>query len=91
MSSPDKLNTNTSPSTSIYAIQNNIILTMIAELGEIDDTSFVIGLAVDKIGVAVQVLLSVGVVFIGFTSLGGAFVSGCPFRSAFSDVIQLIF
>ena len=29
--------------------------------------------------------------FLGFTSLGGAFVSGCPFRSAFSDVIRLIF
>ena len=29
--------------------------------------------------------------FLGFTSLGGAFVSGCPFRSVFSSVIRLIF
>ena len=40
---------------------------------------------------AVEALLSVGMIFLGFTSLGGAFVSGCPFRSAFSDVIRLIF
>ena len=29
--------------------------------------------------------------FLGFTSLGGAFVSGCPFRSVFSSVIRHIF
>ena len=29
--------------------------------------------------------------FLGFASLGGAFVPGCPFRSAFSSVIRLIF
>ena len=29
--------------------------------------------------------------FLGFTSLGGAFLSGCPFRSTFSDVIRFIF
>jgi hypothetical protein len=29
--------------------------------------------------------------FLGFTSLGGAFVSGCPFRSAFSSVIRFVF
>ena len=29
--------------------------------------------------------------FIGISSLGGAFVPGCPFRSAFSGVIRLIF
>ena len=40
---------------------------------------------------SVGVLLNAGVMFLGFTSLGGAFVSGCPFRSAFSDVIRLIF
>ena len=65
-SSPHKLNTNTSPSTSINAAQPNI-------------------------GHAIGALLSVAVMFLGFTSLGGAFVSGCPFRSAFSGVIRLIF
>ena len=29
--------------------------------------------------------------FLGITALGGAFFPGCPFRSAFSGVIRLIF
>ena len=36
-------------------------------------------------------VLSVGVMFLGFTSLAAAFVPGCPFRSPFSDVIRFIF
>ena len=67
MSSPVKFNsTNASPSTSVYAVQDNI-------------------------GHAIGALLSLGVMFLGFTSLGGAFVSGCPFRSAFSSVIRFVF
>jgi hypothetical protein len=66
MSSPVKLNTNTSPSTSVYSVQDNI-------------------------GHVIGALLSLGVMFLGFTSLGGAFVPGCPFRSAFSGVIRFIF
>ena len=68
MSSPDKLRigANSSFSTSIHAVQENI-------------------------GNAIGALLSLAVMFLGFTSLGGAFVSGCPFRSAFSGVIRLIF
>ena len=66
ISSLVKLNTNSSPSKSVYAVQHNI-------------------------GHAIGALLSVAVMFLGFTSLGGAFVSGCPFRSAFSGVIRFIF
>ena len=66
MPSLDNLNTNSSSSTSVYAVQNYI-------------------------GHAIGDLLSVAVMFLGVTSLGGAFVSGCPFRSAFSGVIRLTF
>ena len=68
MSSLIKLNTDTSPSISVWAIQESIAL--------------VIG-----------ALLSLGVFFLDFTSLGAAFVSGCPFRSPFSesDVIRFVF
>ena len=43
------------------------------------------------IGFIIAALLNVGAMFLGFTSLGGAFVSGCPFRSVFSSVIRHIF
>ena len=43
------------------------------------------------IGLIVGALLNTGVMFLGFTSLGGALVSGCPFRSAFSSVIRYFF
>jgi hypothetical protein len=66
MSSPVKLNTNSSPSASISAAQSMIGLTTAA-------------------------LLNVGLLFLGFASLGGAFFPGCPFRSAFSSVIRFIF
>ena len=66
MSSPVKLNTNSSPSMSISAAQ---------------------GIT----GFAVAVLFNVGVLFLGFTSLGGAFVPGCPFRSALSSAIRFTF
>ena len=36
-------------------------------------------------------LLGIGVMFLCYTSLGAAFVSGCPFRSTFSDCIRLLF
>ena len=42
------------------------------------------------IGLIVGALFNTGVMFLGFTSLGGALVSGCPFRSAFSSVIRHI-
>ena len=45
----------------------------------------------EYIGFTIGALLNGGVMFLGFTSLGGAFVSGCPFRSAFSVVIRFIF
>ena len=87
MPSPVKLNTNTSPSASIFAIQDSFFRA-IFDIGlETDDFSF----SINNIGLAVEIFLSVGVMFVGFTSLGGAFISGCPFRSAFSDVIRLIF
>ena len=54
-------------------------------------SSLSIDAAQPNIGHAIGALLSVAVMFLGFTSLGGAFVSGCPFRSAFSGVIRLIF
>jgi hypothetical protein len=43
------------------------------------------------IGIIVGALLNIGVMFLNFTSLGGAFFSGCPFRSAFSSAIRHIF
>ena len=43
------------------------------------------------IGLIVGALLNAGVMFLGFTSLGGALVSGCPFRSSFSSIIRHIF
>jgi hypothetical protein len=43
------------------------------------------------IGITVAALLNVGLLFLGFASLGGAFFPGCPFRSAFSSVIRFIF
>ena len=65
MSSPPKLGTNTSLSTSVSAVQ--VIL-----------------------GNAIGVLLGLGVMFVIFTSLGAAIISGCPFRSPFSDAIRFI-
>lgn len=43
-----------------------------------------------QVGFTIAALLNVGVIFlgIGFSSLGGAFVSGSPFRSTFSSVIR---
>ena len=61
-----KLNTNSSSSMSISALQ-------------------------DIIGVTVGALLNVGMLFLGFTTLGGAIVFGCPFRSAFSSVVGFIY
>ena len=72
MSSPVKLNTNTSPSMSIIGIQERVAQESVT-------------------GHAVGALLSLGVMFLGFTSLGGAFFPGCPFRSAFSGVIRFVF
>jgi hypothetical protein len=66
MSSPLKLNTNSSPSKSISAAQ-------------------------DIIGLTVAALLNIGLLFLGITSLGGAFLPGCPFRSAFSSVTRFIY
>ena len=43
------------------------------------------------LGNAIGALLSVGVMFVGLTSLGAALVSGCPFRSPFSDAIRFVF
>jgi hypothetical protein len=65
-SPPVNLNTKTSPSLSVYAVQVHI-------------------------GVTIGALLCVGVMFLGFTALGGAFVPGCPFRSGFSGVMEFIF
>ena len=48
-------------------------------------------MTVGNTGIVTEGLLAVGMMFLGFTSLGGAFVPGCPFRSAFSGVIRLIF
>ena len=50
-----------------------------------------ISAAQDIIGFVVAVLFNIGLLFLGFTSLGGAFLPGCPFRSAFSIVIRYIF
>ena len=66
MSSPFKLNTNTSPSKSVLVVQLSL-------------------------GYAIGAILSLGLMFVVFTSLGAAFVPGCPFRSPFSDVIRFIF
>ena len=65
-SSPVKLNTDTSLSKSVGAVQKSL-------------------------SYAVGSLLSLGLMFVVFTSLGAAFVSGCPFRSPFSGVIRFIF
>ena len=66
-SSPVKLvDTNTSPSLSIFAVETNL-------------------------GSVIGTLLSIGLMFLGFTSLGAAFVPGCPFRSAFSELMLFIF
>ena len=45
----------------------------------------------EYIGFTIGALLNVGVMFLGFTSLGRVFFPGCPFCSAFSDVIGFIF
>ena len=45
----------------------------------------------DIIGLTVGILLNLGVMFLVFTSLAGAFFPGCPFRSAFSSVIRFFF
>ena len=66
MSSPVNLNTNTSPSISVLAVQASI-------------------------GHAIGALLGLGMLFLFSTSIFAAFVSGCPFRFAFSDVVRLIF
>jgi hypothetical protein len=42
------------------------------------------------IGITTGDFLDVAVIFLVLTSIGGAFVSGCPFRSAFSTVIRFI-
>ena len=47
--------------------------------------------AQNMIGGIVAVLFNVGLLFLGFTSLGGAIFPGCPFRSTFSSVIRLTF
>ena len=65
MSSLVKLNTNTSSSESVLAVQ----------LG---------------LGYAIGALLSLGLMFVVFTSIGAAFVPGCPFRSPFSGVIKVV-
>ena len=43
------------------------------------------------IGTAISDVLMLGMTFLAFTSLGGAFISGCPFQSAISDFLRLIF
>ena len=55
--------------------------------------SMSISAAQNIIGATVAALFNVGLLFLGFTSLGGAFlqVPGCPFRSAFSSIIQFTF
>ena len=65
-SPPVKLNANTNPSRSVWAVQENI-------------------------GQVIGALLSLGVFFLDFTSLGAAFISGCPFRSPSSAFIRHIF
>ena len=80
-----KLNTNTSPSTSLDSILESFIL------NNNQTMAFDGFMTVDNTGIVTEGLLAVGMMFLGFTSLGGAFVPGCPFRSAFSGVIRLIF
>ena len=53
--------------------------------------SISISAAQNIIGVTVAALFNVGLLFLGFTSIGGAILPGCPFRSAFSDMIRFIF
>ena len=43
------------------------------------------------IGLVIGAILNVNVIFLGFTSLGGAFIPGCPFHSTISDAIRFIF
>ena len=43
------------------------------------------------LGHVIGAILSLGVTFLVFTSLGAAFVPGCPFRSPFSVAIRFIF
>jgi hypothetical protein len=52
--------------------------------------SISISAAQDIIGVTVTALFDIGLLFLGFTSLGGAFLPGCPFRSALSSAIRFI-
>ena len=66
MSFPVNLNTNTSPSISILAVQATI-------------------------GHAIGALLGLGLLFLFSTSVVAAFVSGCPFHFAFSDVARFSF
>ena len=42
----------------------------------------------DIIGLFTGAFLNVGAMFLSLSSLGGAFVPGCPFRSAFSSVLR---
>jgi hypothetical protein len=89
LSSPVKLNTNASPSTSIFAVQKKVncaILDLGLGMDNLDPAQ-----SIEKIGFTIQVLHSVGVIFLAFISLFGAFIPGCPFRSAISDGFRLIF
>ena len=54
-------------------------------------SSMSISAAQNIIGFVVAILLNLGLLFLGLTSLAGAFLPGCPFRSAFSIVIRYIF
>ena len=44
----------------------------------------------DMIGDTVSFLLNIALMFLGLTSIVGAFVSGCPFRSSISTIIRFI-
>ena len=66
ISSPVKLDTDTSPSVSVLWVQATIATT-------------------------IGTLLSLGLLFLVFTSFVAAFVSGCPFHSALSSFIRFIF
>ena len=45
--------------------------------------------AVHKIiGIAIEIILGLGLMFLVFTSFNAACISGCPFRSPFSDAIR---
>ena len=54
-------------------------------------SSISISAAQNMIGGIVAVLFNLSLLFLGFTSLGGAIFPGCPFRSTFSSVIRFTF